>query len=104
MDSLTVARSAPRMVNVIGGLFYQGWYEDRSADETLELAFAYRPLTEREAIVREIDGLLAALPTTEDVGGFFLSFNVDIDFRRDLGGDVRAWLEVARGVVRGFAS
>ena len=104
MDRQTLSRSAPLMVNVIGGLFYQGWYEDRSADETLELAVAYRPLAEREALVHEIDGLLAALPTTEDVEDFFLSFNVDIDFRRDFGGDVRAWLESAREVVRGFAS
>lgn len=92
------------MANVIGGLFYQGWYEDRSADETLELAFGYRPQAEREAIVREIDALLAALPTTRDVENFFLTFNVDVDFRRDFGGDVRAWLEAARGVVMGFAS
>jgi hypothetical protein len=102
MDKRSLARRAPRMTNVIGALFYQGWYEDRSADETLELAFGHCCETEREGVVREIDALLLALPSSGDVEAFFLSFNVDIDFRRDFDGDVRAWLEAARGVVMGF--
>lgn len=103
MDKRSLARRAPRMTNVIGALFYQGWYDDRSADETLELAFGYRCAAERQEVVREIDTLLLALPARIDVEEFFLSFNVDIDFRRDFDGDVRAWLEAARGVVMGFA-
>lgn len=90
------------MTNVIGALFYQGWYEDRSADGTLEFAFGRCCETECERVVREIDASLPALPSSGDVEAFFLSFTVDMDFRREFDGDVRAWLEAARSVVMGF--
>jgi len=95
-------KSAPHMANVLGGIFYQGWYEDRTANESLELAFGYRSLQERLMIVEEIDALLGALPTSAAVEEFVRSFDVDV--RRDFDGDVRQWLSDARRVVEEFLS
>lgn len=63
MDFEELKKNAPHMANVIGGLFYQGWREDRTANESLELAFGYRSRQERLMIAVEIDALLDALPT-----------------------------------------
>lgn len=90
------------MANLIGGLFYQGWYEDRTANESLDLAFGYRSLEERLEIVSEIDAILRALPTTSEVEDFVRSFDVDVDFRRDFGEDVRQWLTDARLALQGL--
>jgi len=90
------------MANLIGGLFYQGWYEDRTANESLDLAFGYRSLEERLDIVSEIDAILRALPTTSEVEDFVRSFDVDVDFRRDFGEDVRQWLTDARLALQGL--
>lgn len=91
------------MANLIGGLFYQGWYEDRTANESLDLAFGYRSLEERLDIVSEIDAILRALPTTSEVEDFVRSFDVDVDFRRDFGEDVRQWLTDARLALQGLS-
>ena len=104
MDIDELKRRTPHMTNVIGGLFYQGWYEDRSANESLDLAFGYRSLEERLDIVGEIDVLLGALPTESAVEEFVQSFDVDVDFQRDFDGDVRRWLSEARRVVKRLPS
>jgi hypothetical protein len=91
--------ATPRMSNVIGALFYQQWYEDRTADETLALAFGQRDDAHRARVVEEIDTLLDRLPSEQEARDYVASFDVDVDPDRDFPSGVRDWLAGARVVL-----
>jgi hypothetical protein len=91
--------STPKMTNVIGALFYQEWYEDRTADETLALAFGKRDDLHRSRVVDEVNVLLEQLRSEHEVRDYLRSFDLDVDFDRDFPTGARRWLEGARAVV-----
>lgn len=94
--------SAPKMTNVIGALFYQEWYEERTANETLALAFGKRDGEYRGRVIKEVDLLLDQLRSEREVKEYMRSFDIDIDFGRDFPMGVRNWLDEARQVIAGL--
>lgn len=99
-DYSGIKRRTPKLTNLFGALFYQQWYEDRTANETLELAFGQRATGYRDRVLEGIDLLLTQLHSEQNVREHLMSFDVDVDFDRDFPEGVRKWLEGARAVLR----
>jgi hypothetical protein len=99
VDHARLRAATPKMSNVMGALFYQQWYEDRTADETLALAFGQRDDAYRARVIQEVDALFERLPSEQEARDYVASFNVDVDFDRDFPSGVRDWLAGARVVL-----
>lgn len=98
-DYSEIKRGAPKLNNLFSALFYPQWYEDRTANETLMLAFGQRDEPYRGRVAKEIEVLLNQLHSEQEAKEYLMSFNVDVDFNRDFPEGVRNWLAAAPAVL-----
>ena len=94
-----IKRRTPKLTNLFSALFYQQWYEDRNANETLILAFCQRDEQYRSRAAKEIELLLIQLHSEQEAMEYLMSFNVDVDFNRDFPEGVRNWFAAAPAVL-----
>ncbi|OII04054.1 hypothetical protein [Curtobacterium sp. MCBA15_008] len=94
-----IRRRTPKLTNMFSALFYQQWYEDRTANETLMLAFGQRDQEYRGRVAKEIELLLNQLHSEQEAEEYLISFDVDVDFNRDFPEGVRSWLRAAPAVL-----